>query len=95
MRPTALIAVLILTISVAAGCGCGEGKKTQKPSPPQGTLRLLPASNELEGWVLTSQAKRYAGHDLYEPINGAADTPMERRVRARVGRRPRLGLVGC
>jgi len=79
MRPIALIAALISTAGFVAGCGCTKAKESKEPPDnttqrDEGTtLALLPASNELEGWVLTPQAWRVVGRKLYEPIDGAAD----------------------
>ena len=75
MRLTALMIVLALTAGFVAGCGCDRQRPAGKSSPPvEGTtLALLPADNEVKGWVLTSPASRYVGHELYEPIDGAAD----------------------
>jgi hypothetical protein len=79
MRLTALLIVLTAVAGFVAGCGCTKAKRPDQPpgkttGPGEGTtLALLPADNELEGWALIPPVRRYVGHELYVPIDGAAD----------------------
>ena len=76
----AVVVVTLLLAGALAGCGRGQSD-TQKdsaeaPKAAQGSpqmLALLPADNEVAGWVVSKPARSFNADNLWELINGAAD----------------------
>jgi hypothetical protein len=75
-------AVLLLAALGLVSCSKQEAPKKEEPKPVEAAgssdvspqlLALLPADNEIAGWVRSQKPRAFKAGDLYEYIDGAAD----------------------
>jgi len=74
-----------LILAAALLGGSGPGRSAAASPPPTATLQarppasnrpqaLLPAANEVQGWALSRTPQSYTADDLWQAIDGAADS---------------------
>lgn len=72
-KPFAVVEVLLIAACIASS-GCRRG--------PASEAAFLPGSNEVPGWVKTSETRTFAAADLWKYIDGGAEKYLKAGVRS-------------